>query len=347
MDGLTFGGGFGLVLPAPFRVATEKCSIAMPETKIGFFPDVGASYYLSRLDGHIGTYLALTGRSLTGRAVFEHGLATHYISSARVPMLLESLAALEKPTYAQVNEAIEDLHYDRESTDPVPPLSGAIRTALDSAFSQETVEGIVATLKTFTTDDKGADVFQWAKDTLAILEERSPTSLKIALMAIRKGKLLDLLESLKMELGTATAFCHGASPDFNTGVTFVLVDKIKTPGNPVWSPASLDQVDRAGLEASFFKAEESSPQLVLPEALHNSHPPPASFLRYGLPPEDELQALIRGRHASSGSGALTLQELVAKVEGLRGGKRGVAEKVQEVVNRRCTIDGDGYLQWRS
>jgi len=132
----------------------------------------------------------------------EHGLATHYISSARVPMLLESLAALEKPTYAQVNEAIEDL-----PTDPVSPLSGAIRTALDSAFSQETVEGIVAKLKTFTTDDKGADVLQWAKDTLATLEERSPTSLKIALMAIRKGKLLGLLECLRMELGIATAFC--------------------------------------------------------------------------------------------------------------------------------------------
>ena len=63
------GGGFGLVVPAPFRVATEKCSVSMPETKIGFFPDVGASYYLSRLDGQIGTYLALTGTSLSGRAV--------------------------------------------------------------------------------------------------------------------------------------------------------------------------------------------------------------------------------------------------------------------------------------
>jgi len=316
----------------------------MPETKIGFFPDVGASYYLSRLDGQIGTYLALTGTSLTGRAVFEHGLATHYIPSARVPMLLESLAALEKPTYTQVNEAIEDLHYDREPTDPVPPLSGAIRTALDSAFSQDTVEGIVARLKTFTTDDKGADVLQWAKDTLAMLEERSPTSLKIALMAIRKGKPLDILESLKMELGIATVFCRGASPDFHAGVTFLLVDKLA--GIPAWSPASLDQVDGASLEASFFNAEENTPQLVLPEALRNNNPAPTSFLRYGLPSEDELQALVQGRHASSGSGALTLQELIAKVEDLRGGKRGVAEKVQEVVNRRCTVDGDGYLRWR-
>lgn len=137
----------------------------------------------------------------------EHGLATHYIPSARVPMLLGNLAALEKPTYAQVNEVIEDLYYDRQPTDPVAPLSGAIRLALDSAFSQETVEGIISTLEAFKTDNAGADVVQWAKDTLAILEERSPTSLKLTLTSIRKGKLLDLLECLKMELGISAAFC--------------------------------------------------------------------------------------------------------------------------------------------
>ncbi len=124
-----------------------------------------------------------------------------------MPILLESLAGLEKPTYAQVNEVIEDLHYDRQPTDPVAPLSGAIRLALDTAFSQETVEGIISTLGTFKTDDAGADVVQWAKDTLAILEERSPTSLKLTLTSIRKGKLLGLLECLKMELGISAAFC--------------------------------------------------------------------------------------------------------------------------------------------
>jgi 3-hydroxyisobutyryl-CoA hydrolase len=144
---------------------------------------------------------------VTHNRTSEHGLATHYIPSARVPMLLGSLAALENPTYAQVNEVIEDLYNDRQPSDPVAPLSGAIRPALDSAFSQETVEGIISTLRTFITDDAGADVVQWAKDTLAILEERSPTSLKLTLTSIRKGKLLDLLECLKMELGISAAFC--------------------------------------------------------------------------------------------------------------------------------------------
>jgi 3-hydroxyisobutyryl-CoA hydrolase len=123
----------------------------------------------------------------------------------------------------------------------------------------------------------------------------------------------------------------------------VLVEK--KPGRPVWSPASVDKVDAASLEA-FFKTSANSPQLVLPEALLKSHSAPPSFLRYGLPSEVELRALVEGSHASSGSGALTLQELITKAEGLRGGKRGIAGKVQEVVSRRCAVDRDGYLQWR-
>jgi len=124
----------------------------------------------------------------------------------------------------------------------------------------------------------------------------------------------------------------------------VLVEKVASP--PAWSPASLDKVDSASLEASFFGPHENLPQLLLPDALRKNHPPSASFLRYGLPSEDELQALIEGRHPSSGSGALTLQELVTKAEGLQGGKRGVAGKVKEVVTRRCIVDKGGYLQWR-
>ena len=117
----------------------------------------------------------------------------------------------------------------------------------------------------------------------------------------------------------------------------------KSASRPAWSPASLDQVDAASLEA-FFRTEETPSALVLPEGLPNTVPP--SFLRYGLPPEDELQALVEGSHASSGSGALTLQELIAKVEDLRGGKRGVTGKVREVVSRRCVVDRGGYLEWK-
>lgn len=120
----------------------------------------------------------------------------------------------------------------------------------------------------------------------------------------------------------------------------------KAAGRPAWSPDSLEQVNPTNLKASFFPPDAGSPQLVLPEALRDSSPSVGSFLRYGLPSEDELQALVDGSHASSGSAALTLQELITKVKDLRGEKRGAARKVQEVVRRRCVVDQDGYLQWR-
>lgn len=102
------------------------------------------------------------------------------------------------------------MHYDREPSDPIAPLSGEIRVALDSAFSQATVQGIISALQTYVTGGTTGEVVQWAKNTLSMLEERSPTSLEVALAAIRKGESLDLLESLKMELAIAAAYCVGS-----------------------------------------------------------------------------------------------------------------------------------------
>ncbi|THH19469.1 hypothetical protein EW146_g1698 [Bondarzewia mesenterica] len=347
MDGITYGGGVGLAAPALFRIATERTGFSMPETKIGYFPDVGASYYLSRLDGEIGTYLALTGAALSGRATFEHGFATHFISSHRVPILLERLAAIENPTLIQIDNAIEELHYERESSDPVAPLTGAIRIALDKAFQQDTVEGIFKKLREYAdgkADPVNADVVQWAKDTLAMMEDRSPTSLKVALMAIRKGKKMSLLDALKMELGLASAYCSGVTPDFSTGVRAVLIDKIKT--RPAWSPSDLTAVSISTLESQLF--QPSAANLHLPERLQAEHDSPSHFLRFALPSEEEIGKAVIGDHKSSGGSALTLDELVTKFEKLRRGKHGVAEKVNEVVKRRCTFqDKEGkYLRWK-
>ncbi|TFY76588.1 hypothetical protein EWM64_g7424 [Hericium alpestre] len=347
MDGITFGGGAGLCAGAPFRVATEQTLFSMPETGIGYFPDVGASYFLSRLDGEIGTYLALTGNSLSGRATFEHGFATHYVASQRVPILLERLATIEDPTLAQINAAIEELYFEREPSDPVPPLTGAIRVALDKAFGQDTVEGIVRTLRQLAEGadaPETADVVQWAKNTLATLEERSPTSLKVALMAIRKGRTLNLLEALQMELNIAAAYCKGASPDFKTGVTSVIIEK-KRGVRPAWKPERLGEVQTAHLETKFFTRDEGL-TLMLPQALQAPHDPPAHFTRFALPTEDEIGAVVRGEHPTSSGEALTTAELLAKFEDLRRGKHGVAEKVREVVARRCEADEAGYLRWK-
>ncbi|KAJ8700053.1 3-hydroxyisobutyryl-CoA hydrolase [Pleurotus ostreatus] len=344
MDGFTMGGGVGLAVHAPFRVSTEKTVFAMPETKIGYCPDVGASYFLSRLDGEIGTYLGLTSQMLGGRDVFESGLATHYIPSRRVPVLLQRLEALESPSHDAINNVIEELSEERQPNESLPRLSGNVRSALDSAFGHNKVEDIMKDLEAFSMDGN-TEIRAWAEETLAAMNMRSPTSLKVALEAIRKGKQLSLLEALNMELKIATAYCNGASPDFATGVRAVLVEKIKT--RPAWSPSRLEDVSPADV-AKFFSRDSayltSAPRLTLPGHLATTLSNP---MQYALPSEEEIGSVVRGSHKSGGSKGLRLDELIARFEDLRGGKMGVKEKVTEVASRKCEVvdNADGNFVW--
>ena len=117
---------------------------------------------------------------------------------------------MERPTFGQVASAIDDLYTEREPSDPPFPFAGAVRDALDDAFSQKTVEDIVSRLRHHAdgkSKNSSADVVQWAKDTLAMLEDRSPTSLKVALRAIRRAKKMNLVDTLAMELNIAKKFC--------------------------------------------------------------------------------------------------------------------------------------------
>ena len=137
----------------------------------------------------------------------EHGFATHFIPARRIPMLLDRLAELPKPHASLIDRTIEDFVAEREPTEPPAPFTGAKRIALDSAFRHNEVDLILKDLEVFSQTSANASVKQWASDTLAKLLMRSPTSLKVALKAIRRGKKLTLLETLNMELKIATAFC--------------------------------------------------------------------------------------------------------------------------------------------
>jgi 3-hydroxyisobutyryl-CoA hydrolase len=167
---------------APFRIATETTVFAMPETKIGYAPDVGANYFLNRLEGELGAYLALTGETLKGRpscesdesSVWEfidralrsmHGLATHYIPQRRIPALLEALGSLENPTMEMINSTIEQSYYEPEGSEPPIPLTGSVRVALDSAFSQKSVEEIFESLENYK-QSSDEQVKAWATSTL-------------------------------------------------------------------------------------------------------------------------------------------------------------------------------------
>ncbi|TFK76353.1 3-hydroxyisobutyryl-CoA hydrolase [Pluteus cervinus] len=353
LDGFTMGGGVGLAAHAPFRIATENTTFAMPETKIGYCPDVGASYFLSRLDGELGTYFALTSDIIRGRAVFEHGFATHFIPARRIPTLIERLAALEDPHPTAIDQAIEELVSEREPSEPPLAMSGLMREALDFAFRHNSIEAIFEDLRKFS-EHHDSQVRSWAKQTLETLEFRSPTSLKVALSAIRQGRSMTLLEALNMELKIATAYCNGASPDFPTGVNAVLGGgKEKKDERPNWSPSTVDGVTDE-IVSRFFEGSSSFlsnvPTLDIPEVFAKKIS--LQPMKFGLPTEEEIGTVVRGEHKTGGTMGMTLDELVGKFGNLRPGKLGVKEKILEVASRRCEIvdNADGnfvWLKWKS
>ncbi|KAG8907992.1 hypothetical protein FRB99_001158 [Tulasnella sp. 403] len=350
LDGITFGGGVGLAINAMFRVATENTVFAMPETRIGYIPDVGASFFLPRLDGSLGTYLGLTGERLRGREVFESGVATHYVSSHRIPSLLERLTNLERPTPENINDAIEEFHSERLPEDPPSSLAGPRRQAVDSVFAHQTVEKIMSALE-HVEKDAAHPESAWAGRTLAVMRSHSPTSLRIALEALQRGKGMTLGQALTMEQGIATAFCRGASPDFVTGVTAHLIMKGEEKGKPEWEPKKLEEVPLSSVVERFFQSESRFLKDIpfgmfkRPELISETTDP----MRFSLPSEEEIGQLVRGEHPSSSSTALTFEELVAKVQKLTG-KKGVEGKVEDVVSRRCervpkSGMGEAHLRW--
>jgi len=334
LDGITMGGGVGLGIGAPFRIATEKTLFAMPETKIGYCPDVGANFFLSRMDGELGTYLALTSEMLVGREVFELGLATHYVPSRTIPSLVARLAEYENPSLTQINCTIEELHSERQPDEPSGKLMGVVRNALDSAFRHDTVERILESLATLSISPD-TRVSGWAEQTLDALHMRSPTSLKVALAAIRRGGNMSLRDALQMEMGIATAYCSGASPDFCTGISAVLVDKIQ--GRPAWSPEKIEDVSPEILDRFFSNNSaylSQMPRLSLPDTpLDHS----VSSVAFALPSESKIVELIR---LSCKDGPISLSGLLSDMENFIKEKLGTKEKILDVVYRRCQVVDD-------
>jgi len=264
-------------------------------------------------------------------------------------MLLDRLAELDQPHASLIDRTIEDLSAEREPSEPPAPLTGARRVALDYAFRHNTVEEIVKDLEVFSKSED-AEVANWASNTLTLLHMRSPTSLKVALEAIRRGSKLSLLQALNMELKIATAFCRGASPDFITGVQAVIVQKLKE--RPTWSPSTLEEITPEIISRFFDQKSSfltSAPSLSVPAELTSgtiSNP-----FKYTLPTEEEIGSVVTGSHASGGGLAFRFDELLARFAELRPGKMGVKEKLLEVVQRRCelTDNRDGnrvWLKWK-
>lgn len=235
MDGITMGGGVGISQPAKYRVATENTKFAMPETGIGLFPDVGGGWYLSRLPGKTGEYLALTGHRLDGAECLSLGLASHYLPAE----VLEDAKARIAVDPAAVEAILAELAI------PAPePRIAALLEAIDRLFSADTVEGVFVALE--------ADGGEWAAAQLGTLRTKSPQSMKVSLRLVREGRSrASFAEEMAQEFAIGSRIAQ--SHDFIEGVRALIVDKDNAPQ---WNPATLQSVSDESIDQIFAPLPE-------------------------------------------------------------------------------------------
>lgn len=231
MDGITMGGGVGISQPARFRVATENTRFAMPETGIGLFPDVGGGWYLSRLEGRVGQFLALTGARLDGAECLALGLATHYLPS-------EALAEAKARIAVEDPERIDGILGTLSASPPEARIVSNI-LAINRHFASDRYEDILASLE--------GDDSDWAMKELATLRTKSPQTCKVALRQLATSASLDdFADNMAMEYRIGSRVL--TRPDFAEGVRAVIVDK---DNDPKWNPANAESVSEELLDAIF------------------------------------------------------------------------------------------------
>ncbi|NUU31343.1 enoyl-CoA hydratase/isomerase family protein [Arthrobacter sp. C9C5] len=236
MDGLVLGGGVGISAHGSVRIVTERTRMGMPETTIGFVPDVGGTLLLSRSPGETGTHAALTGAHLSGADALFLGLADTFVPSGE---LAELAAALEaEPVDAAVARFAE----------PAPQsVVAAQQEWIDACYSSDDAEEILDRLRTVGGE---------ATDVAETIAAKSPTAVKVALASLRRARGLSLAEALEQEYRVGLRFLAG--PDFREGIRAQVVDKDRTPH---WQPASLAEVSRDDVEAYFAPLGERELQL--------------------------------------------------------------------------------------
>ena len=245
MDGIVMGGGVGLSVHGGLRVVTERLMLAMPETGIGLFPDVGGGYFLPRLPGEAGMFMALTGARIGHADALALGIGDAYVPSAWL-VDLEAVFRAEPPGDLAAARAL----VARFAEDPGPGRLDPVRGEIDRLFAGGSVGAILAAL--------AADGGEWATKQRDIIAAKSPTSLLITLRQIRAGAGLSFNDVMRMEFRMALACVAGH--DMYEGVRAVVIDKDQSPG---WSPAGLDEVT-AGDVARYFDIMPEGGDLVLP-----------------------------------------------------------------------------------
>lgn len=237
IDGVVMGGGVGISVHGSHRVAGDAFSFAMPEVGIGFFPDVGATWFLPRLPGELGTYCALTGDRIDAADARGCTIATHRVKSAAFPDLIEGLCGAVPPdallsAFAEPAGAGTVIRHGR---------------SIERWFNSNRVEGILANLEAAAATS-GADG-DFARAAAAMIRVKSPLSLKLALALLRYGQTVDFDECMHAEYRVVSRVVRGH--DFYEGVRAVIIDKDQAPR---WEPSALAAVSEGEVERHFAPA---------------------------------------------------------------------------------------------
>jgi enoyl-CoA hydratase/carnithine racemase len=241
MDGIVMGGGMGISQGAQVRIVTQATKMAMPETHIGLFPDVGGGYFLSRCPGHAGEYLALTGELLGAEGALAFGLADQCFDAANLPKAWETLTQLDWSQSSNLNDWIA-MH-----SIATPAYSTAAISQIDPIFSLPDVTAMIQSLE--------ADASDWAQHTAATLRKRSPLMLHVALAQVRKARELNLADDLRMERDLVRHCFHPthlslspAQSETVEGIRALAVDKDHAPQ---WNPQRIEDVTAEMVEPFF------------------------------------------------------------------------------------------------
>lgn len=248
LNGICMGGGAGISIHGSHRVATENLKFAMPETMIGFFPDIGASHLLTRAPDYTGWYLGLTGNMINAIEAKQTGIITNIIESKKINSLETALLETNflADEHHKVSAIIQEFHQTPQA------LTSQLNTEkIAYHFQQDSIEAIIHSLKQQADD--------WSQKTLSTLLSRSPTSLKVTFEQFSRAEKSDFDKIMETDFNIAQQFLH--TPDFFEGIRAALIDKDR---NPHWQPDTLDTVNQKEIDNFFTDKSSKTERLIIP-----------------------------------------------------------------------------------
>lgn len=368
MDGITMGGGVGLSIHTPFRIATEHTKWAMPEMDIGLFPDVGTTFALPRvitlanMRGQMALYLALTGDVISGEDAYLLGLASHYVKHDNLSELEERLAELklventtasEDSFFSMVDNAVEE-YSSQLPRDYKFKFSNDQLNVIENCFDITKITSIKQLVHKLdeviaATTDVSPEAKQFAVEIKTKLSNKSPTSLAVALRLLQENSKDSIESALKRDLYTAANFCAAAEDkdsivEFSQATIHKLINKQKTPY--AWKQ-TIEDVSPSKVTA-LVSPKPSMPVSLWRNLANVTWKQYPHHLKYQLPTESAIMKHIRGQDGQNDSFTITRNQVISHFTTFNQASRGkiaVDRLCEMVIERKCTIDGSGVVTW--